>query len=209
MNIDDLKDAWNHDEPKGMQLALSTAALGKTNSAIGRIRRNMKSEFIAVLISYIFFVSLMFYGIHSAFVFNVASVFMFIILLLNGFYFFRFYLFYKSISRYDLNMKTSIRKITYELELNTEIYKTYNFCITPVVVLISFILLYGNKGTGFMRYVLASNAFTSPWSLLIAFSVILISFTITYVCIYFHVRLQYGRYINELKQIMNDLDDEV
>jgi uncharacterized membrane protein (DUF485 family) len=209
MNIDDLKDAWSNDEPKGMQLPVSTAMLGKTTSAVGRIRKNMKTEFIAVSISFVLFVALMFYGVHSAFLFNIASVYMFIITVLNGFYFFRFYLFYKSISRYDLNMKNSIRKITYELELNTEIYKTYNFCITPVVVLISFILLYGNKGTGFMRYVLASNAFTSPWSLLIAFSVILISFTITYVCIYFHVRLQYGRYINELKQIMNDLDDEV
>jgi uncharacterized membrane protein (DUF485 family) len=209
MNIDDLKDAWSNDEPKGMQLPVSTAMLGKTTSAVGRIRKNMKTEFIAVSISFVVFVALMFYGVHSAFLFNIASVYMFIITVLNGFYFFRFYLFYKSISRYDLNMKNSIRKITYELELNTEIYKTYNFCITPVVVLISFILLYGNKGTGFMHYVLASNAFTSPWSLLIAFSVILISFIITYVCIYFHVRLQYGRYINELKQIMNDLDDEV
>ena len=207
MNIDDLKDAWNHDEPKGMQLALSTAALGKTNSAIGRIRRNMKSEFIAVLISYIFFVSLMFYGIHSAFVFNVASVFMFIILLLNGFYFFRFYLFYKSISRYDLSMRNSIGKIAYELELNAEIYKTYNFCITPVAVLIAFILLCGNNGIGFSRYILSSNFFTSPQGLLTAFAVILVSFIITYICINLHIKTQYGKYLTELKLVMDDLGE--
>src|ERR1700733_12878345 len=99
MNIDDLKDAWKDDEPKGMNFRVKTAMLGKTTSAVGRIRKNMKNEFIAVLVSYTMFVALMFYGIQSALFFNVAAVFMFIIIVLNCVYYFRFYLFYKSISR--------------------------------------------------------------------------------------------------------------
>jgi len=208
MNIDDLKDAWGKDEPKGMQIPISTETLGKTTSAVGKIRRNMKTEFIAVLVSYSMFIALMFYGVQSVIFFNVASIFMFIILILNGFYFFRFFLFYKSISRYDLNIMNSIRKVTYELELNAEIYKTYNFCVTPLAVLVSFTLLCGNRGLGVMRYMLASNAFTSPWNLLIAFSIILISFIVTYVCINHHIRTQYGRHITDLKEIMDDLGDE-
>ena len=208
MNIDELKDAWKNDEPKGMNFRAEAAMTGKTTSAVGRIRKNMKTEFIAVLISYTMFTALMFYGLQSVLFFNLASIFMFIIIVLNSFYYFRFYLFYKSISRYDLNMKNSIRKITYELELNAEIYKTYNFCVTPLAVLITFILLCGNRGIGFMQYLLASNVFNSPWNLPIAFAVILISFIITYICINHHVRIQYGRYINELKQVMDDLGDE-
>jgi len=172
MNIDDLKDAWSNDEPKGMQIPVSTAALGKTTSAVGKIRRNMKTEFIAVLVSYTMFIALMFYGVKSALFFNIASIFMFIIIVLNSVYYFRFFLFYKSIGRYDLNMKNSVRKAAYELELNAEIYKTYNFCVTPLAVLITFVLLCGNNGIGFMRYMLASNVFTSPGNLLIAFTVI-------------------------------------
>lgn len=208
MNIDDLKDAWSHDEPKGMQIPTSTAMLGKTNSAVGKIRRNMKTEFIAVLVCYIMFIALMFYGVRSALFFNIASIFMFIIIVLNSVYYFRFFLFYKSIGRYDLNVKNSIRKVAYELELNAEIYKTYNFCVTPLAVLITFVLLCGNNGIGFMRYMLASNVFTSPGNLLIALVVILISFIITYVCINHHVRTQYGKHITELKQVMHDLGDE-
>jgi len=208
MNIDELKDAWKHDEPKGMQIPVSTAILGKTTSTVARLRRNMKTEFIAVLVSYTMFVAFMFYGVQSVLFFNIASIFMFIIIVLNGFYFFRFYIFYKSIGRYDLNMRHSIRKITYEMELNAEIYKTYNFCVTPLAVLIAFILLCGNRGIGFMRFIVNSNVLNSPWSLLIAFSVILISFIITYICINHHVRTQYGKYITELKQVMDDLDDE-
>jgi len=208
MNIDDLKGAWGKDEPMGMKIPVSTAVLGKTSSAVARIRKNMKTEFIAVLVSYTMFTALMFYGIQSALFFNVASIFMFVIIVLNGFYYFRFYVFYKSISQYDLNMRNSIGKIAYELELNAEIYKTYNFCVTPLAVIISFVLLCGNKGLGFMHYVLASKAFISPWNLLIAFAVILISFIITYICINHHIRTQYGKHITELKQVVDDLGDE-
>ena len=38
MNIDDLKDAWNKDEPAGMHLPVSTAMLGKTSSAVATIK---------------------------------------------------------------------------------------------------------------------------------------------------------------------------
>ncbi|MDR3695852.1 hypothetical protein [Mucilaginibacter sp.] len=208
MNIDDLKGAWKNDNPKDDNQTTRSIFFEKSLSPVTRIRRNMKTEFIAVLISYTMFTALMFYGLQSVVFFNLASIFMFIIIVLNSFYYFRFYIFYKSISRYDLNIKNSISKITYELELNAEIYKTYNFCVTPLAVLITFILLCGNRGIGFMQYLLASNVFTSPWNLPIAFAVILISFIITYVCINHHVRTQYGRYINELKQIMEDLGDE-
>jgi len=110
MNIDELKDAWKNEEPKGMNFQAEVAMTSKTTSAVGKIRRNMKTEFIAVLVSYTMFTALMFYGVQSVLFFNVASIFMFIIIVLNCFYYFRFYHFYKSISRYDLNIKNSIRK---------------------------------------------------------------------------------------------------
>jgi len=208
MNIDDLKGAWNQDEPKDMHLPVSTAQLSKTTSAVGKIRNNMRNEFIAVLVSYAALIWLMFYGIQSAFFFNVTSIFVFTLIVLNCFYFFRFYLFYKSISRYDFNVKDSIRKIAYEVELNTEIYKTYNFCVTPLAVLFTFILLCGKNGMDYIRHILASSVSVAPGNLLIIFAVIVISFIITYVCINHHVRQQYGRNLAALKQVMDDLGHE-
>ena len=60
MNIDDLKDAWNNDEPGNMHLPLSTAMLGKTSSAVVKVRKNMRSEFIATLVSYLVIFGLLF-----------------------------------------------------------------------------------------------------------------------------------------------------
>jgi len=208
MNIDDLKDAWNQDEPQGMQIPVSTAAFGKTTSAVAQIRRNMRNEFIACLVSYIALLLLLFNNVQSALSFNLLLIFVFIILVLNGFYFFRFYLFYKSIGSYNLNIKDSIRKITYELELNTEIYKTYNFCVTPLAVLVLFTLLCGENGLNYIRHIFNANASVLSGNLLLVFLVILISFSVTYFCINLHIRGQYGKYIAELKRAMDDLESE-
>ncbi len=105
-------------------------------------------------------------------------------------------------------MRESIRKIAYELELNTEIYKTYNICVAPLSVLITITLISGKGVLDYMQRVLASNSYISPGSLLFVFAIILISFGVTNLSINRHVRLQYGKYIQELKQVMDDLGDE-
>ncbi len=213
MNIDDLKDAWGQDKPAGMNLPENTASLGKTNSVVAKLRRNMRSEFIGIIVSYmilLFFALMIFtYGqADTPVVRNAIIIPLFTIMALSCFYYARFYTFYRSISRYDLNMRSSVRKFTYELELNTEIYKTYNFCVTPLAVLVATVVYGGKIGVGYIQYVLRSNFFESPWVLLATFAVILIAFTVTYFGITYHVRSQYGKYVAELKRITNDLEDE-
>lgn len=205
MNIDDLKDAWGNDEPQDMKLPMSTEMLGKTNSVVGRIRKNMRSELIALLISYAILLVYLFAGVRTNFLFNITSILFFVILVLNCFYYFRFYVFYKTISRYDLNVKNNIRKIAYELELNTEIYKAYNFSVTPMAILATITLISSKVASDKLQHFFASANLISLGTLLAIFATILIAFVVTYVCISWHVRLQYGKYLAELKKVMNDL----
>jgi hypothetical protein len=208
MNIDELKEAWGQDEPKGMSLPISTEMLGKTNSAVGRIRKNMRSELVALLVSYAILLVYLFAGVRTNFLFNITVILFFIILVLNCFYYFRFYVFYRSISRYDLNLRNNIRKIAYELELNTEIYKTYNFSVTPIAILATITLISSKMASDRIQHFFASGNVVSLSTLLAIFAVILVSFIITYVCISWHVRLQYGKYLASLKQVMNELGEE-
>jgi len=214
MNIDDLKGAWGKDEPSGMHLPNSTAVLGKTTSLVDKLRGKMRSEFIATLvayvliIAYVIFMCVTFKGTARAvFFLNTISILLFTILLLNGYFFSRFYLFYKTISRYDLGMKDSIRKITYELELNTEIYKTYSICVVPLSVLITVTLAGGKDIYDYLQRMLATSLLNSG-TMLWLFSTILISFTATWFFVNLHVKRQYGRYLAELKQIGDDLGNE-
>ena len=210
MDIDELKDAWNNDDQdkNDLHLPLNDVITGKTSSATAKLRRNMKHELIATLVSYLIILTILFGRPHTPLLFNITCIVLFIMVLFNSYYFFRFYIFYKSIGRYDLNLKDSIRKIAYELELNTEIYKAYNFCITPLAVIIAIGLIVGQKTSLYIQHYLAANGFVSIGPLLFVFANIFISFMVVYVFINWHVKLQYGKYLTELKQVMNDLESE-
>jgi hypothetical protein len=206
MNIDELKDAWNMDDSGDMRLHLDTMEFNKTVSVVDRIRKSMRMEFIALLVCYAIIIVFLFSDSQPSFFIDMIKILLFSILLLNGFYYFRFYAFYKKIGRYDLNMKSSLRKIVYELELNAEIYKTYSFSAMPLSVLtagayiaskLNFIHIYNSFAAG--------SAISGRMMLWIC-STILVSYIITYVLISLNVRLTYGKYIDELKQVMNDLE---
>jgi hypothetical protein len=205
MNIDELKDAWDQDEPKGMHLPLTTAMLGKSTSLIGKIRRNMKAEFIALLICYVLIVLVLFDGARSSFFYNITIILLFSLVVLNCFYYFRFYVLYKSIGRYDLSMRESIRKITYELELNSEIYKTYSVSAMPLSILVSITLICSKIKFEHIGNILAADGSISLGTMLGILAIILLSFGITYLFINMHVRLNYSKHLSELKQVMDDL----
>ena len=209
MNIDELKDAWGQDEPKGMSLPLSTEMLGKTTSVVGNIRKKMQAEFIALLVCYAVIIGFLFSGDQSSFFVDMIKILLFCILLLNGFYYSRFYVFYKAIGRYDLNVKSSLRKIVYELELNAEIYKTYSFSAMPLSMLTAGAFIASKLKIIHMHKVFASGSSVSAGTMLWICSTILVSFIITYFLIGLSVRLTYGKYIDALKQVMNDLGEDI
>ena len=208
MNIDELKDAWNKDDSGDMRLHLDTARINKTTSVVGRLRKNMKAELFFLLISYAMVFAVLFRNVRSPLFFNITVVLLFSSLVITVFYFFRFYVFYKSIGQYDLSIVDSIRKITYELELNTEIYKTYSFSAIPLSVLTALALIASKIRFDHLNNAILTNS--SPLSIdmmLYVFATILLSFVITYICINIHVRLSYGKYLADLKQVVNDLGE--
>lgn len=205
MNIDDLKDAWKEDCP-GKINSLQSAMSGKTSSAIQRVRRNMRNELIGTIISYAIIAGFLFRHQEAPLFFNIACIVLFALTVLICYYFIRFYMFYKAISRYDTNLKESVNKAAYELELNMELYKSFNLCTTPLAILISFGVVWGKGASDFIIWVL-SNGFTVKSAIWI-FGSILVTFFIAYYFIDLHVRLNYGKPLKELKAIMADLQAE-
>ena len=208
MNIDELKDAWHKDDSADMCLHLDTVKWNKTTSAVARLRKNMKMEFISLLVCYVLIFAALFWNVRSPLFFNITVVLLLCLLIINAFYFFRFYIFYKSIGRYDLSIANSINKITYELELNAEIYKAYSFSTIPLSVLTSLTLIASKiRFNDLNNMILIHNGLLTFNMMLYTFATILLSFIITYVCINFHVRSSYGKYLADLKQVMSDLGE--
>jgi hypothetical protein len=101
MNKNDLKETHSQYEPEGAHLPPKTAISLKTALVFWGLQKNMRYEFLGI---------------------NVLGISLFILITLTDLYYSPFYIFYKSISEYDLNVEDCIRKLAHELELNIEIY---------------------------------------------------------------------------------------
>jgi len=188
MNFDNLKDAWADDRTDDIPLAVRKIPLDETASIVARLRRNMQREFLLQVIGFVCLIVVVLWSPGNALSIFIVSTAVFLLLTQAVYYFSRFYLFYKAVGRYDLGLRKSIYKITYELELNMEIYKSFNYCIAPLVALI------------------VAGSMTT--SLFVIFIVSGVAQIISFFLFNLYVRTRYGRRLAELKKIMEDLETE-
>jgi hypothetical protein len=188
MNFDNLKGAWADDKTDDMPLPVRKAPLRETFSVVSKLRRNMKWELISQVIGFVFLILVVLLSPKNTLSSFIVSIAIFLLLIQTVYYFSRFYLFYKAIGRYDLSLRKSIYRITYEFELNIEIYKTFNYFVAPLVALI----------------IIGSMAD----SLFVIFLVMGIAQIISFFLFKLYVRTRYGRHLAELKKITEDLETE-
>jgi hypothetical protein len=208
MNFDDLKNSWADATVEDMPSLIEHLPLEATSPAVNKIRRNMRNEFIAQVLSYWVIIIVFIAVSKTALSILIVILSTFILLMQTGYYFWRFYIFYRQISRYDLSLKKSIRKFIYELELNIEIYKTYSFCAMPLATLAGLAILAPHVVTAFVRYLIDSGSWISPGPLVLTAIILVISQGITAFFVNLHIKIQYGRYLKELKTLMDDLEAE-
>ncbi len=203
MNFDNLKEAWANDKPE-TQL-LPEIPQGKTSAAVTSIRRNMRIEFISQLVALALLILFVRWASINRLSFFLVSIAAFLLAIQTIYYLFRFYIFFRSMSRYDLAMKKSLRKIVYELELNIEIYRTFNYCAVPLIILI--IACSSMDLTSYFSQTVTNGTVINYNALLIIFLVLLISQIISFFFLNLHIRLQYGRHLGELKKILEDIEE--
>ncbi len=206
MNFDNLKDAWVNDKMEDLHLSMRNVPVGQTSSAVSKIRKNMKKEFILRIAVFILLVLFLLGSSKNALSVFLVSIAIFLLLLQTVYYFFRFYLFYKVTGRYDLSIKKSIYRIIYELELNIEIYRIFNYCALPLIILI--IIAGCMDLTAIIPQKVAGESIVKYTSLFFIFILMIVLQIIAFFLLNLHIRLQYGRHLAELKKVMEDLEME-
>lgn len=207
MNFDEMKDAWAKEPVPGAVLPANVAE--RTGSAVTRIRRSMRIEFGWVIIGYaatLVFVLLVGPTRFSFLVICSASF----VIVQTVYYFFRFFLFYRRMVRYDLGLKKNLRQFVYELELNMEIYRTYAFCVTPVAFLLWIALMDASGRTGFLRSFLCGDGVPTigVGSMLAIIAMLFLAQAVGVIFLHRRVWVRYGRYLLELKRVMTALEDD-
>jgi hypothetical protein len=104
-------------------------------------------------------------------------------------------------------LRKNIRKIAYDLELNIERYKTYSFCSMPIGILTGVAYLNTDRIGELLKQTFYSGSAIQVQPLLITGIIILFAQVLSYYLSKLYINHQYGRYLKELKQVMNDLED--
>lgn len=205
MNFDSLKDAWVNDKREDSHLSFKSVPLNRAFTLVTKVRKNMKKEFISQVMAFILLIFILYGSVKGSLSIFVVSIAIFLLLAQTIYYFFRFYVFYRNTGRYDLSMRKSISGIVYELELNIEIYRTFNYCALPLVILI--IICGSTDLTAAIREV-SGGSILRYRSLFYVFIKLILAQIALFFVLKWYIRRQYGRYLTELKKIMEDLETE-
>jgi hypothetical protein len=204
MNFDELKDAWAKEPVPGAALPANVAE--KTGSAVLRIRRSMRLEFTWLIVAYAAaLVFVLFFG-QARLSFLVVCCGSFLLVQL-GYYIFRFLLFYRRAGRYDMGLRKHLRRFTYELEVNMEIYRVYSFCVVPTGCLLVIALMDASGRASFLIPLFCGEGLSRP-GLFGILSVLVLLQVVGAAFLRSHMRRHYGRHLLELKRVVAELEDD-
>src|ERR1044072_7469329 len=140
MNFDELQSAWHSDKGNDVVVPDSVTKLRSVATPVERIRKNMRIEFV-VMLCLIISIPLLrvaykdqlapmpFYAMYVA------------LIILTIFYYIKFYLFYKRLDTAALNSKDSLYEVYYDIKLNIEMYRSFNYSVIPLLLLYQVMVL--------------------------------------------------------------------
>lgn len=208
MELDDFKDDWSKDTIIHSRPLKNLQPINGTTSIVYRIRQHMRNDFLTMTLFYILLLFLFFIRPHTALSLFLISAITFLLLIQGALYFWRFFLFYKKLWRYDLSLRNSLRRIAYELEIHIELYRNMVYCAVPLMSLVLIGLLGGNSISIFFRQLVLFPSTLTITDFLLPFLWVLILQIIIYQLLKRYIKIYYTRYLNALNQILEDIDQE-
>jgi len=191
MDLENLKQVWNEEKIESIP-EISLEKQKEIHTPLEIIRKNMRTEFWISIISFLIF------GIQIFFIVKGTEQTFFLIMLafitlgILGYYYLKFYSFYKKLNTQNLNTYHSILDLRYELVLNSELYKSFYIAAIPFILDFYYVLYIGNEDID-----------------LTFFSIISLSFC---VLIYFVGKYwlyeNYGKYIQKISKIVAEITGE-
>lgn len=191
MELDQLKNLWNKDEDNTPP-EISLEEQKQIHSPLEMIRINMKTEFWLML----FTLPLLFYGFPSATgdhnlrliaMFQIAFSLCFII-----YFYSRFVKLYKLLGKKNINTNYDLFTLKTQLLVSKELYISYYITYIPLAFIISLIQV------GFH---LEKDYHLTVFAVSLLISIFLICFIIKY-----WVHYMYGKYINQIVYLIDELN---
>ena len=191
MDLENLKQVWNEEKIESIP-EISLEKQKEIHTPLEMIRKNMRTKFWMNIILFPFWAVL--FPLNGK---DTEQTYLIVILVLTalmvmGYYYLKFYTFYKKLNTQNLNTYHSILDLRYELVLNSELYKSFYIASIPFILDFYYVLYVGNEDID-----------------LTFFSIISLSFC---VLIYFVGKYwlyeNYGKYIQKISKIVAEITGE-
>lgn len=197
MNFDDIQAAWNQEGSENIQLPTALSDLKGKNSPVKKIRSAMRTELIFQVFGMIVIgFSPQIIGLHTNFQLAFYMTYGFLAII-SIYYLIRFYFFYNRLYNYTLSSKESLYTLYYDIKVNIEMYRSFNYALIPILVIMVSLFL------------VAKLPFAVPMNqshlLTLGVIILAISTIIVYGFLEFGIKVSYGRYLKEIGIVLDQL----
>ena len=205
MNFDHLKEAWNDESGSDFKVPQKIENLKVAQQPVDRIKKNMKHELFAQ------FIGIALIGIFPV-TFKIAYELLVLyyalyalMLIICAYYLVKFYIFFKEMNHSTLSSKENLYELYYEIRLKIETYKSFSYILMPFSILFCAILIFGQDTQNFLNK-LGTITNANMIAFFVLFSAIVILIT---VMTNWWVNYYYGKYVKQIKNVLDELKDEV
>ena len=191
MDLENLKQVWDKEKIESVP-EISLEKQKEIHTPLEMIRKNMRAEFWISVVSFsLWAIMLPLMGKNTEQIYLLV-ILVFIALTITGYYYLKFYIFYKKLNTKNLNTYHNILDLRYELVLNSELYKSFYIAFIPFILGFYYASYVDNKDFD-----------------LTFFTIISLSFCVV---IYFIGKYwlyeNYGKYIQKISKIVAEITGE-
>ena len=158
MDLENLKQVWDKEKIESVP-EISLEKQKEIHTPLEIIRKNMRAEFWISVVSFsLWAMMLPFMGKNTEQTYLLV-ILVFIALTITGYYYLKFYIFYKKLNTKNLNTYHNILDLRYELVLNSELYKSFYIVFIPIGLCLYTILYLHDKETNLTIFAIKSLIF--------------------------------------------------
>ena len=191
MDLENLKQVWDKEKIESVP-EISLEKQKEIHTPLEMIRMNMRTEFWISIVSFsLWAMMLPFMGKNTEQTYLLV-ILVFIALTITGYYYLKFYIFYKKLNTKNLNTYHNILDLRYELVLNSELYKSFNIVFVPIMLGLYSTLYLHNKESNIIFFII----------LFLTFCVVL------YFIGKYWLYENYGKYIQQISKIVAEITGE-
>ena len=191
MDLENLKQVWNEEKIESIP-EISLEKQKEIHTPLEMIRKNMRTKFWMNIILFPLWAALPPLMGKDTKQTYLLAILIFIAFIIIGYYYLKFYTFYKKLNTKSLNTYHNILDLRYELVLNSELYKSFYIVFIPIGLCLYTILYLHGKETN-----------------LTIFSIKLLIFGVVF---YFGGKYllyeNYGKYIQKISKIVSEVTGE-